>query len=55
MAQWVSPTVSTLDNQLTDLGRIAAELLLGRIAGSQQAKQILLPAKLVQRQSTAQR
>ncbi len=52
MAPWVLPTVSTLDNQLTDLGRIAAELLLGRIVDNQQAKQILLPARLVQRQSS---
>lgn len=53
MANWVSPTLSTLDNQLADLGRIAAELLLSRIAGEQLAKQILLPARFVQRESTA--
>jgi DNA-binding LacI/PurR family transcriptional regulator len=55
MAEWVTPTVSTLDNQLTDLGRIAAELLLERISGNQEAKQILLPAKLIARQSTTKR
>jgi DNA-binding LacI/PurR family transcriptional regulator len=53
VAQWVTPTISTLDNQLIDLGRIAAELLLQHIAGNHEAKQIILPAKLVKRESTA--
>jgi DNA-binding LacI/PurR family transcriptional regulator len=51
VAGWVTPTLSTVDNHLADLGRIAAELLLARIAG-EEPQQIVLPAKLVQREST---
>ncbi len=52
-ARWTIPSITTLDNQLSDLGKIAAELLLERLAGNLEAKQVLLPAQLVRRESTA--
>ncbi|MCA9835856.1 MAG: LacI family DNA-binding transcriptional regulator [Trueperaceae bacterium] len=54
-ARWTIPSITTLDNQLAELGKVAAELLLERLAGSTEIKQILLPAQLVIRESTAAR
>jgi LacI family transcriptional regulator len=53
VANWTTPRLTSLDMQLADMGRIAAELVLERIAGNTEAKQIIIPAKLTQRESTA--
>lgn len=52
-ARWTIPSITTLDNQLAELGKVAAELLLERLAGTSEFRQVLLPAKLVVRESTA--
>jgi DNA-binding LacI/PurR family transcriptional regulator len=53
VANWTTPRLTSLDMQLADMGRIAAELVLERISGLVETKQIILPANLVQRESTA--
>jgi DNA-binding LacI/PurR family transcriptional regulator len=52
-ANWSTPRLTSLDMQLADLGRIGAELVLERISGNTEPKQIILLAKFVQRESTA--
>ena len=51
-ARWTIASITTLDDQLSEFGRVATELLLGRIKGRCEAKQVILPAQLAQREST---
>lgn len=52
-AQWTIPSLTTLDNHLAELGKLAAELVLQRLNGSTESRQIVLPAQLSIRESTA--
>lgn len=51
--EWTTPRISFMGIPVHEMGRIAADLLLERISGQSQAKQILLPPQMVECESTA--
>lgn len=52
-AEWSVPSLTSIEVPIDDMARIGAELLLERIAGEGMPKEIILPARLAQRESTA--
>ena len=52
-AEWSTPRLTSADIPLEEMGRISADLLLHKLQGTALAEQILLPARLIRRESTA--
>lgn len=52
-AEWTIPSCTSVDVPLADLGRVGAELMVRKLSGEPDACQIILPAKLTVRESTA--
>jgi DNA-binding LacI/PurR family transcriptional regulator len=52
-AEWQLPRLTSVDLPLGRLGRLSVELLLRRIAGATAHEQIVLPPRLVTRETTA--
>ena len=53
VAEWTIPELTSVELPFAEMGRIGAELMLKRLAGSAEVEQILLPARLGARESTA--
>ena len=52
LSEWTMPRLTSVDTPLGELGKVGAELLLERLA-DKPFRQVLLPANLVERESTA--
>lgn len=53
VAEWTIPKLTSVELPFAEMGRIGAELMLKRLTESAEAEQILLPARLEARESTA--
>jgi DNA-binding LacI/PurR family transcriptional regulator len=53
VAEWTVPKLTSVDIPLFEMGRIGASLLLRKLAGETVTDQILMPASVVVRESTA--
>jgi DNA-binding LacI/PurR family transcriptional regulator len=53
LAEWSSPSLTSVDVPLAAMGRAGADLMLRRLAGDRQAEQLIMPAQLVVRESAA--
>jgi DNA-binding LacI/PurR family transcriptional regulator len=52
LPDWLTPRLTSVDTPLGELGKVGAQLMLERLAGLP-PRQVLLPAMLVERESTA--
>jgi LacI family transcriptional regulator len=52
-AEWSAPRLTSLDVPLTEMGRLGVDLLLRRVAGATAPEQIIMPARLIIRESAA--
>jgi len=53
LAEWSIPRLTSVDTPLAEMGRVGAELLLQKMAGERPAEQVLFPARVSVRESTA--
>lgn len=52
-AAWTVPSLTSVDIPLAAMGRAGADLLMRKIAGEEQSRQVLFPAEVTRRESTA--
>jgi DNA-binding LacI/PurR family transcriptional regulator len=53
IAEWTIPRLTSVDLPLREMSVTATELLLRKVSGESVTEQVLLPARLVERESTA--